>query len=62
MSSIVLLVIILVLVIVLKRGRGFEDGIAVPMTGTAEDLSWWSSTFHILINAINTTVYSRHYS
>jgi hypothetical protein len=53
-SSIVLLVKILVLVTVSKRGRSFEDGIAVSMTGTAEDISWWSSAFHIAINAMST--------
>ena len=58
MSSLVLLVNILVLVVVSKRERGFEDGIAVPMTGTAEDMSWWSSAFHILINAMSTLLLS----
>jgi hypothetical protein len=54
MSSIVLSINIAILVVGATRGNGFENGFAVPMSGVAEDVSWWSSAFHILINALST--------
>jgi hypothetical protein len=54
MSSLVLGVNITILVLGAKRGRGFENGFAVPMSGLAEEMSRWSSGIHILINALST--------
>jgi hypothetical protein len=54
MSTIVLAANITILVVGAKRGRGFENGFAVPMTGMADSMSWWSSAFHLLINALST--------
>jgi hypothetical protein len=54
MSTIVLGANITILIIGAKRGRGFENGFAVPMTGMADEMSWWSSAFHLLINALST--------
>jgi hypothetical protein len=54
MSSIVLSCNITVLVIGAIRNGGYSNGFAVPMTGEAEDMSWWSSAFHILINVLST--------
>jgi hypothetical protein len=54
MSSIVLGVNITVLIIGATRGKGFQGGFAVPMSGLAEEVSWWSSAIHILINALST--------
>jgi hypothetical protein len=54
MSSIVLGVNITVLVLGATRGRGFENGFAVPMSGLADNMSWWSSAIHILVNALST--------
>jgi hypothetical protein len=36
------------------RNGGFQNGFAVPMIGEAEDMSWWSSAFHIVINVLST--------
>jgi hypothetical protein len=36
------------------RGKGFENGFAVPMSGMADDISWWSSAIHIAVNALST--------
>jgi hypothetical protein len=54
MSSIVLGINITILVIGATHGKGFKDGFAVPMSGTANDMSWWSSAMHIAINALST--------
>jgi hypothetical protein len=54
MSLIVLGVNIAILVIGATRGRGFENGFAVPMSGLADDMSWWSSAIHIFVNALST--------
>ncbi|KAH7076743.1 hypothetical protein BKA63DRAFT_288711 [Paraphoma chrysanthemicola] len=54
MSTIVLGINIAILVLGATREGGFKDGFAVPMSGVAEDVSWWSSAFHILINALST--------
>lgn len=54
MSTIVLGVNITILVIGAKRGRGFEHGFSVPLTGMADEMAWWSSAIHILINALST--------
>jgi len=54
MSSIVLGVNITVLVVGGVRDKGFRNGFAVPMSGLAEDVSWWSSAIHIVINALST--------
>jgi hypothetical protein len=54
MSTVVLVANITILVIGARRGRGFENGFAVPMTGMADSMSWWSSAFHLLINALST--------
>ncbi|KAF2831463.1 hypothetical protein CC86DRAFT_314833 [Ophiobolus disseminans] len=54
MSSIVLGINIAVLVIGATRGKGFENGFAVPMSGLAEDMSRWSSAIHIVVNALST--------
>lgn len=54
MSSIVLAFNITVLVIGATRDRGFENGFAVPMSGMADEMSWWSSAIHIVINALST--------
>jgi hypothetical protein len=54
MSLLVLAFNIAILIIGATRARGFEKGFAVPMSGLAEDISWWSSGIHILINALST--------
>jgi hypothetical protein len=54
MSLIVLAANIAILVLGATRGRGFENGFAVPISGMAEEMSWWSSAIHIFINALST--------
>jgi hypothetical protein len=54
MSSIVLGVNITILIVGVTRGKGFENGFAVPMSGTASDMSRWSSAMHLVINALST--------
>lgn len=54
MSSLVLGVNIAILVIGATRSPGFVDGFAVPMSGQADDMSWWSSAIHIAVNALST--------
>lgn len=54
MSSLVLGVNVTVLILGATRYPGFKDGFAVPMSGQAEEMSWWSSAIHIGINALST--------
>lgn len=54
MSCLVLGVNIAILVIGATRDQGFVDGFAVPMSGQADEISWWSSAIHIAINALST--------
>lgn len=54
MSTIVLGINIAVLIIGATTGNGFENGFAVPMSGLAEEISWWSSAIHIAVNALST--------
>ncbi|KAH7379202.1 hypothetical protein DE146DRAFT_307283 [Phaeosphaeria sp. MPI-PUGE-AT-0046c] len=53
-SSLVLGANIAILVIGATRSPGFENGFAVPMSGQADDMSWWSSAIHIAVNALST--------
>jgi hypothetical protein len=54
MSSLVLRMYTIFLVLCAKRGRGFENRFAVPISGLVEDMSRWSGDIHILINALST--------
>jgi hypothetical protein len=54
MSSIVLGINITVLIIGATHGKGFENGFAVPMSGRADAMSWWSSAIHVVVNALST--------
>jgi hypothetical protein len=54
MSFMVLGINITILIVGATRGKGFENGFAVPMSGAANDMSWWSSAMHIVINALST--------
>jgi hypothetical protein len=54
MSSVVLGCNVAILVWGVTRNGGYQNGLAVPMSGEADEVSWWSSAFHIAINAMST--------
>jgi hypothetical protein len=54
MSSIVLSCNISILVLGAMRNDGFQNGFVMLMIREAEDMSWWSSAFHIVINVLST--------
>ena len=54
MSTLVLSINITILILGATRGRGFQGGFAVPMSGLPTEMSWWSSAIHIGINALST--------
>jgi hypothetical protein len=53
-SSIVLCINITVLSFIANRDEGFKNGFAIPWTGSAEDMSRYSSAIHVAINALST--------
>jgi hypothetical protein len=55
-SAIILCINLIVLIFINSRNGGFQDGFAVPWTGTAETVSWYSSAIHIAINALSTVL------
>jgi hypothetical protein len=54
MSSIVLACNIMILILGAFRNGGYKDGFSVPLTGEAEEVSWWSSAIHVVINVLST--------
>jgi hypothetical protein len=54
MSSLILGANFAGLIIGATRGKGFQNGFAVPMSGMADEVSWWSSAIHIAVNALST--------
>jgi hypothetical protein len=57
-SAIVLCVNLSVLLVVQGRNKGFQNGLAVPWTGTAEHMSWYNRAIHVVINALSTILLS----
>jgi hypothetical protein len=56
MSSLILGANVAGLIIGATRDKGFKNGFAVPMSGMADQVSWWSSAIHIAVNALSTVL------
>jgi hypothetical protein len=55
-STTVLCINLTMFAFISTQGKGFQNGVAIPWHGTAEDMSRRSSAMHVVINALSTVL------